>query len=97
MSLPGDYYLLALRGDGRMDLRRVSGYAETILTTTSATVIAANTWYTVRLVAVGTSLTAYLNGSPILTAVDATYPSGEIGLQTDNAIAQFDDVVVTTP
>ncbi len=50
MSLPGDYYLLALRGDGRMDLRRVSSYAETILTTTSATVIAANTWYTVRLV-----------------------------------------------
>ena len=97
VSLPGDYYLLALRADGRMDIRRVSSYVETTLATTSAAVITANTWYTVGLSAVGTNLNAYLNGSLILTASDATYPSGEIGLQTDSAIAQFDDVVVTTP
>jgi hypothetical protein len=97
VSLPGDYYLLALRADGYADLRRVSSYAETILTTTSAPVIAASTWYTVRLSAVGSTLNAYLNGALILTAADATYPTGEIGLQTDGATAQFDDVVVTTP
>ena len=97
VSVPGDYYLLALRGDGRVDLRRVSGYVETVLTATSAPVIAAGTWSTVRLSAVGTTLNAYLNGSLILTADDATYPSGEIGLQTDGATAQFDDVVVTRP
>ena len=97
VSVPGDYYLLALRADGYVDLRRVSSYAETILTTTSAPVIAANTWYTVRLSAVGSNLNAYLNGALILTAADATYPSGEIGLQTDGATAQFDDVTVTTP
>jgi len=97
VSLPGDYYLLALRADGRMDIRRVSSYVETTLATTSAAVITANTWYTVGLSAVGTNLNAYLNGSLILTASDATYPSGEIGLQTDSATAQFDDVVVTTP
>jgi hypothetical protein len=97
VSVPGDYYLLALRGDGYVDLRRVSSYAETILTTTSAPVISANTWYTVRLSAVGSNLNAYLNGALILTAADATYPSGEIGLQTDGANAQFDEVTVTTP
>jgi hypothetical protein len=80
-----------------MDIRRVSSYAETILITSSAPVIAANTWYTVRLSAVGSNLNAYLNGVLILTAADATYPSGEIGLQTDSATAQFDDVTVTTP
>ena len=97
VGVPGDYYLLALRADGYVDLRRVSSYAETILTTTSAPVIAANTWYTVRLSAVGSNLNAYLNGVLLLTAADATYPSGEIGLQTDGATAQFDDVTVTTP
>jgi hypothetical protein len=97
VSVPGDYYLLALRADGHVDLRRVSSYAETILTTTSAPVIAANTWYTVRLSAVGPNLSAYLNGALILTAADATFPAGQIGLQTDSASAQFDDVVVTTP
>ena len=89
--------MLALRADGRIDIRLVSSYVETTLTSTSAAVITANTWYTVRLSAVGTNLTAYLNGNLILTASDATYPSGEIGLQTDSAIPQFDDVVVTTP
>ena len=97
VSLPGDYYLLALRADGRIDLRRVSSYAETILATTSTAVITANTWYTVRLSAVGSNLSAYLNDRLILTAADASYPSGEIGLQTDNAIAQFDDVIVGRP
>ena len=97
VSLPGDYYLLALRADGRIDIRLVSSYAETILATTSTAVITANTWYTVRLSAVGSNLSAYLNGRLILTAADASYPSGEIGLQTDSAIAQFDDVIVTTP
>lgn len=97
VSLPSDYYLLALRGDGRVDLRRVSSYVETILATTSTAVITADTWYTVRLSAVGSNLEAYLNGRLILSASDATYPSGEIGLQTDNAAAQFDDVLVTTP
>jgi hypothetical protein len=97
VSVPGDYYLLALRADGYVDLRRVSSYAETILTTTSAPVIAADTWYTVRLSAIGSNLNAYLNGALILTAADATYPTGEIGLQTDGATAQFDDVTVTTP
>jgi hypothetical protein len=32
-----------------------------------------------------------------LTAADTTYRSGEIGLQTDGASAQFDDVTVTIP
>jgi hypothetical protein len=97
VSVPGDYYLLALRADGYADLRRVSSYAETILTTTSAPVITANTWYTVRLSALGPTLSAYLNGALILTAADTTYRSGEIGLQTDGASAQFDDVTVTIP
>ena len=63
VSLPGDYYLLALRGDGHIDLRRVSSYAETILATTSTAVVTANSWYTVRLSTVGSNLSAYLNGA----------------------------------
>ena len=63
VSLPGDYYLLALRADGRVDIRLVSSYVETTLASTSAAVITANTWYAVRLSAVGTNLTAYLNGN----------------------------------
>jgi hypothetical protein len=97
VSVPGDYYLLSLRGDGRMDIGRVSNNLETILTTTSTPVITASIWYTVRLAALGSNLYGYLNGDLILAAVDASYRTGEIGVQVDGALAQFDDVIVTTP
>ena len=53
----GNYDRLALRGDGRMEIGRVSNDVETILTTTSTAVITAETWYTVRLEAIGPNLT----------------------------------------
>ncbi len=94
---PGYYYQLTLRQDGRMDLRRTVNYIPQILATTSTAVITANAWYTVRLSIVGTTLTGYLNGTPILSASDGFYTVGQIGLETDGPHAQFDNVIVTAP
>jgi hypothetical protein len=97
LTTPGNYYCLILREDGRLSIRRSINYSATFLATTNGAVISSNTWYSVRFSLIGTTLTAYLNGTQMLTTTDSTFASGSIGLTTDGANAEFDDINVTSP
>jgi len=52
-------------------------------------------WHTIRVVAVGDHLQAYLNGKLLLDHHDSRYRSGQVGLWTKaDSITAFDDFVV---
>jgi hypothetical protein len=52
-------------------------------------------WHTLRVVAVGEHIQAYLNGALLLEHRDARYRSGQVGLWTKaDSITAFDDLVV---
>lgn len=52
-------------------------------------------WHTIRVVAVGEQIQAYLNGVLLLEHRDARYRAGQVGLWTKgDAITAFDDLVV---
>ena len=52
-------------------------------------------WHTVRVVAVGDHIQAYLNGTLLLDHRDSRYRSGQVGLWTKtDSITAFDDFVV---
>ena len=52
-------------------------------------------WHTLRVVAVGDRIQAYLNGARLLDYRDSRYRAGQVGLWTKaDSIAAFDDLVV---
>jgi hypothetical protein len=92
------YACFALRSDGKIAFR-VSG-RNTSAVDPSAGAIRAGTWYTVRVVARGANITAFLNGVEIPSGSRVTSgapASGRLALATPGANAVFDDIVVTTP
>jgi pectate lyase len=89
------YYYLALRSNNTVELKKLVNGSSTTLATASVTVTV-GTWYTLRLEVSGTSLRGTVNGGAAVTAIDAQYSSGQIGVATFNATASFDDVVVET-
>jgi hypothetical protein len=93
------YYYLELRGDGGIKLRkRVDGSTTDVTRYDPDAPLAGNTWYTVGIGAVGTTLTAYFNGVAVATAADDSIPAGGIGIgTTEEAVVAFDDVSVTAP
>jgi len=56
--------------------------------------IAANTWYHLKIVAVGSLIKVYVGdmNTPKITFTDASYAGGAIGLRTYNSNAKFDNV-----
>jgi len=57
-----------------------------------------NAQHKVEVEVVGSTFTAYIDGSPVLTASDSTYTSGAAGLRTwGNSNACFDDLSITPP
>lgn len=93
------YYYLELRGDGGIKIRkRVEGSTGDVTRFDPDAPLSGNTWYTVGLGAVGSTLTAYFNGVPVATGTDSEVTAGGIGIgTTDEAIVSFDDVSVTAP
>ncbi|WP_343524494.1 beta-L-arabinofuranosidase domain-containing protein [Pedobacter sp.] len=57
-----------------------------------------NKVYNIKVVAKGDKFDVFINGSaePSLSATDAQYPSGSIGLRTYKALASFDSVKINT-
>src|SRR5215475_12477571 len=52
-------------------------------------------WHTIRVVAVGDRIQAYLNGALLLDHRDARYRTGQVGLWTKaDSITAFDDLVI---
>jgi hypothetical protein len=91
-----DYYYVALQGDGHVKIKKKSAGSNTSISSQATVTVEPNTWYTVKLVVVGASLTAYLDGAEVLTATDSDISAGSIAVATKNATAEFDDVVVRT-
>jgi hypothetical protein len=53
--------------------------------------------YDLRLDAIGPTLNAYINGRLVLEAQDTGNPAGQAGVKLFDAVAEFDNVVVTRP
>lgn len=51
-----------------------------------------NHWYTIKIVANGSTLEAYLDGVKRLTVTDTTYTSGQLGVMLHRATAAYDDL-----
>jgi subtilisin family serine protease len=91
-----NYYYLALRSSGKVQLNRVKAGTTTTLATTNYA-IAAGTWYNVKLEIVGTSLQGYVNGTMLVAATDSGLTSGKVGLGGQYAQTRFDSVLVSVP
>jgi hypothetical protein len=65
------------------------------LATSSVKPPALGQWHTIRVVAVGEHIQAYLNGALLLDHRDAHYRAGQVGLWTKaDSITAFDDLVI---
>jgi hypothetical protein len=91
-----NHYYVTLRNDGTLSLRKLVNGAIVVLGTTALTVTP-NTWYTVRLEAIGSSLRVYVNGERYLEARDSSFPTGRYGLVTYRTAADFDELLVSQP
>jgi pectate lyase len=88
-------YRLALINANRAELQVVNGSSVTVLGSASLTV-SANTWYTLRITANGSSISGTVNGASVGSASNSAYGAGRIALVTAYASARFDDVSVDT-
>lgn len=92
-----NFYLIGVRSnDGKLGLRRYADDATNLVQSDDATGTT-GVWYHLKVEAIGSTLTAYRNGTMMFSETDATHPSGGIALCTVRASASFDNVVVTTP
>src|SRR5215207_2984171 len=69
------YYYLTLRSSNRLELKKLVSGSSTTLASKAFTV-SAGTWYTLRIEASGSSLSAYVNGTLQLSAADGQFASG---------------------
>jgi hypothetical protein len=92
---PSNYYFVALRSNGTLQLSRLVAGAATAMVTQQFPV-QTGTWYTVRLEVIGSTLKAFVDGVLRAQTTDTRFPSGKIGLGTFSASAVFDDVLVVS-
>ncbi|GAA2846318.1 hypothetical protein Acy02nite_48220 [Actinoplanes cyaneus] len=89
------FYRLALTGANRVQLQSVKSGAVTVLDEAAVTV-SAGASYTLGLKLTGNTLSGSVNGAAVVEGTGSAFAKGRIGLQTYDATAEFDDVVVTT-
>jgi pectate lyase len=87
------YYYLTLRNSNRIELKKLVGGSSTTLASASFTVTT-GTEYRASLRVRGSALTGTINGVALLSASDTQFATGQIGLATFNASADFDNVRV---
>jgi hypothetical protein len=88
-----NYYAASLMSNTIEIRKKVSGSSSTLVS--KSYTIATGTWYTVKLVLNGSSITMYINGTQQLTATDSSLTSGAVGLVPYKVVAKYDDVVVS--
>jgi len=88
------YYYATMRSSNKIEIKKLVNGSSTTLASKAFTV-SLNTWRTVKLEIVGTSLRLSIDGTLQLSATDTSFTSGKVGLATFNATAEFDDVLVT--
>jgi pectate lyase len=92
-----NFYLIGIRSnDGKLGLRRFAD-GGTNLVQSEFEDGTTGVWYHLRVEAVGSTLTAYLDDQLMFTQTDDDIASGGIGLCTVRASASFDNVRVTAP
>jgi hypothetical protein len=94
-----NFFYLALSSDGKLSIRQKFAASNTRLSTPVDSGIVVNTWYTLRLSAIGNVLTAFVNDTQKATFTVSSNPiaSGGVGLATYNAVVEYDDVRVSAP
>lgn len=91
-----NYYYLTLRSNNTVSLRKVVDGVITVLGT-AALPMTMNTWYDVRLDAVGNELRAVINGVQLVQATDSSLPTGSNGMVTYKAAADYADYLSWQP
>jgi len=91
-----NYYYLTLRGSNTVSLRKLVNGVPTVLVTANLPVTV-NTWYDLRLDAVGNELRAFVNNRQVLQTTDASHPVGRTGMLTNKAAAEFSNFMVWQP
>ncbi len=89
-----NWYYVNLRNTGVVQLRRYLNNAIVDLAPSKALAISPNTWVTLRLECVGSSLKAYVNGVLQLSATDTLFKAGPIAVGGWNDLAEFTAVRV---
>ena len=90
------YYYLAIRGVGRLDIRKKVNGTITVLKTVPYTVNPGE-YHDYKLVAVGDELHAYVDDLFMAGAVDGEITKGQYGLGTYRATARYQTFVVEQP
>jgi hypothetical protein len=83
-----NYYFLTVRNSNTLSLRKVVNGVVTVLGTVPFTVTP-NTWYDLRLDAVGNELRGIINRAQVLTATDSSHASGQGAILTYKAAAEY--------
>jgi hypothetical protein len=93
-----NYYYVTVRNNNTISLRKLTQGAVTVLDSAPLHV-ATMSWYTLRMDIIANTLRVYVNGTPVLEAVDTNAPhlAGSYGLATYKTTAEADDFVVTQP
>jgi hypothetical protein len=93
-----NFYFLGIRSnDGTVGLRRFSSGGNNNLEESSFDLGTTGVWYHMRVEAIESTITTYLDDELVLSVTDTEHPNGGIGLCTVRASAVFDNVVVTAP
>jgi hypothetical protein len=91
-----NYVYMSLRRSNTLTLRKVVDGSIVQLGSAPVTV-APNSWYSLRLEAVGSQLRAYVNGRQVLEATDSQPSNGRVGLVTFRTAADYDDIRAVAP
>jgi len=93
-----NYYLVRANSlEDNFRLYRIAEGRRRQIASTRIDAPALGEWHTLRVVAIGDRIQAYLNGELLIDHSDAAYASGRVGLWTKaDAVTDFDDLVVRT-
>jgi len=93
-----NFYLVGLRGDSNQHMGiRLFGDNNTTLSESEEFSGVENQWYRLRVDAIGSALSVFIDDELVLEQTDAEHPAGGIGLCTTRATAVFDNILVTAP
>jgi hypothetical protein len=87
-----NYYYVTLRTNGRIELKRMRNGVFTTLASGPAT-LAIGAKVRLRLESIGGSHRVYLNDQQVLTAHDFSLRQGSVGILTNRAAADFDNII----
>jgi hypothetical protein len=93
---PSNYVYMTLRRSNTVTLRKLRN-GSIVQLASAALTVTPDTWYRLRLEAVGPSLRAYVNGRMVLEATDPEPSIGRVGLLGYRTAADYDDIRAVVP